>query len=263
MSDTTTNGPGWVRDGEGGADLLMGSARGRRAASDWDFADSSATARPQPVVPPRPVNPPSLPGDPIPGARVSEPAFDGPTRGQRERAENGAGPTKHTHKEKTHNINLGFKTDKPSGGGNGGGSGKGGGGGTEAGPDDRHQGDQLIHAIERIEFRSERDIVAVAKAINHLGRELHLILGMRAEEINGVLSTYKGKWYTFGASSRVKARLVSAHLKVSAEAAKALGVGGLKMAHAFDRHFVRPEREAKQRRKGGKAPRKTFSIGDE
>ncbi|MFI9194223.1 hypothetical protein ACIG0A_33595 [Streptomyces californicus] len=252
-----TNGPG-------------ASVRGLRAASDWDFADSSATARPQPVVPPRPVNPPSLPGDPIPGARVSEPAFDGPTRGQRERAENGAfghsgngqaGPTKHTHKEKTHNINLGFKTDKPSGGGSG--KGGSGGGGTEAGPDDRHQGDQLIHAIERIEFRSERDIVAVAKAINHLGRELHLILGMRAEEINGVLSTYKGKWYTFGASSRVKARLVSAHLKVSAEAAKALGVGGLKMAHAFDRHFVRPEREAKQRRKGGKAPRKTFSIGDE
>ncbi|MGW4254148.1 hypothetical protein [Streptomyces californicus] len=245
MSETT-NGPGWVRDDEAGADLLRASVRGLRAASDWDFADSSATARPQPVVPPRPTTPPTVPiSQPIP-----------PQSGAQ------AGPTKHTHKEKTHNINLGFKTDKPSGGGSGKG-GSGGGGGTEAGPDDRHQGDQLIHAIERIEFRSERDIVAVAKAINHLGRELHLILGMRAEEINGVLSTYKGKWYTFGASSRVKARLVSAHLKVSAEAAKALGVGGLKMAHAFDRHFVRPEREAKQRRKGGKAPRKTFSIGDE
>jgi hypothetical protein len=116
--------------------------------------------------------------------------------------------------------------------------------------------------VERIEIRSDRDILALAKAINHLGRELHLILGMRAEEINGVLSTYKGKWYTFGASSRVKARLVSAHLKVSAEAAKALGVGALKMAHAFDRHFVKPEQEAKQRRNGKTAARQ-FTIGGE
>lgn len=153
------------------------------------------------------------------------------------------------------NVNIG--------GGNGGGKGGNGGGGRGAsggGADDRHQGDRMIYAVERIEIRSDRDILALAKAINHLGRELHLILGMRAEEINGVLSTYKGKWYTFGASSRVKARLVSAHLKVSAEAAKALGVGALKMAHAFNRHFVVPEREAKQRRQGGKA-RREFTIG--
>ena len=45
-------------------------------------------------------------------------------------------------------------------------------------------------------------------------------------------------------------------------AAKALGVGALKMAHAFDRHFVKPEQEAKARRNGKQAPRKTFTIGD-
>lgn len=181
-----------------------------------------------------------------------------------------ARPTRHTHKEKTHNINVGFRAGGPGGGngGNGGGTaggngGGGGGGNGGGGGGDRHQGDQLIYAIERIEFQSDKDILALAKAINHLGRELHLILGMRAEELNGVLSTYKGKWYTFGASSRVKARLVSAHLKVSAEAAKALGVGSLKMAHAFDRHFVKPEQEAKQRRNGQKPARKSFTIGDE
>ncbi|MFB7032110.1 MULTISPECIES: hypothetical protein [unclassified Streptomyces] len=141
-------------------------------------------------------------------------------------------------------------------GGSGGGSGRG--GAAPAGGDGRHQGDRLIYMVERIEIRSNRDIVALARAINHLGRELHLILGMRAEEINGVLSTYKGSWYTFGASSRVKARLVSAHLKVSAEAAKALGVGALKMASAFDRHFVQPEREAKNARKAPK--RREFTI---
>lgn len=155
-------------------------------------------------------------------------------------------------------INVHVNGDGGSGGGRGGGRGP---AAAPAGGSDRHQGDRLIYAIERIEIRSDRDILALAKAINHLGRELHLILGMRAEEINGVLSTYKGKWYTFGASSRVKARLVSAHLKVSAEAAKALGVGALKMAAAFDRHFVKPEQEAKRARKA--APKKTFTIGGE
>ncbi|MFE4613734.1 hypothetical protein ACFRK5_36140 [Streptomyces niveus] len=156
-----------------------------------------------------------------------------------------------------------------NGNGNGNGNGGGGNGGRgsagSAGGGDRHQGDRLIYAIERIELRGDKDIAALAKAINHLGRELHLILGMSAEEVNGVLSTYKGKWYTFGASSRIKARLVSAHLKVSAEAAKALGVGALKMAHAFDRHFVQPEREAKRRRDGDKKPakRREFTIGDQ
>lgn len=179
-----------------------------------------------------------------------------PRQQQAPRPAEAGGPSRHTHKEKTHNINVGF-----SGGGRGGDGGGTGSSGTAAGGADRHQGDRLINMVERIEIRSDRDILALAKAINHLGRELHLILGMRAEEINGVLSTYKGKWYTFGASSRVKARLVSAHLKVSAEAAKALGVGALKMGHAFDRHFVKPEQEAKAQRNGRQA-RPTFTIGD-
>jgi hypothetical protein len=168
------------------------------------------------------------------------------------------GPARHTHKEKTYNVNLGKAPGSAGGPAAGGGAG---GGSASRGPADRHQGDRLIYAVERIEIRSDKDILALGKAINHLGRELHLILGMRAEEINGVLSTYKGKWYTFGASSRVKARLVSAHLKVSAEAAKALGVGALKMAHAFNRHFVKPEQEAKQRR-NGRSARREFTIGD-
>ncbi|MEU3282108.1 hypothetical protein [Streptomyces antibioticus] len=148
-----------------------------------------------------------------------------------------------------------------NGRGNGGGRGGNGGGAAAGGAaGDRHQGDRLIHRVERIEIRNSKDILALAKAINHLGRELHLILGMRAEEINGVLSTYKGKWYTFGASSRVKARLVSAHLKVSAEAAKALGVGALKMAHAMNRHFIKPEQEARARRNGRQPKNREFTV---
>ncbi|WP_327317854.1 hypothetical protein [Streptomyces sp. NBC_01235] len=172
-----------------------------------------------------------------------------------------AGRTRHTHKERTFNVNFGPGNGNGNGNSNGqapNGARAGGGGGAA----DRHQGDRLIYAIERIEIRSDKDILALAKAINHLGRELYLILGMRAEELNGVLSQYRGKWYTFGAQSRIKARLVSAHLKVSAEAAKALGVGALKMAHAFDRHFVKPEQEAKQKR-NGKTARPTFTIGED
>ncbi|MEU8883875.1 hypothetical protein [Streptomyces hydrogenans] len=146
-------------------------------------------------------------------------------------------------------------------GGNGGGSGRG--PAAAPSPGDRHQGDRMIYLVERIELRSDKDIVALCRAINRLGRELHLILGMRAEEVQGVLSTYKGRWYHFGASNRVRARLVAAHLRVGAEAAKALGVAALKTAHAFDRHFVAPEREAKQRARGQKPAKKTFTIGEE
>lgn len=147
-------------------------------------------------------------------------------------------------------------------GGNGGRNNGGGGGRAAASAPNHHQGDGMISAIERIEFNDEKDILACAKAVNRLGRELHFILSMHAEEIQGVLSTYKGRWYTFGAQSRIKARLVAMHLKVSAEAAKALGVGALKMAHAFDRHFVKPEQEAKRKRNGQKS-RREFTIGGE
>lgn len=157
------------------------------------------------------------------------------------------------------NVNVNGRGNGNGGGRNGGGSG--GAGQASAAAPNNHQGDGMISAIERIEFSSEKDILDLAKAVNRLGRELHFILGMRAEEVQGVLSTYKGHWYTFGASSRVKARLVAMHLKVSAEAAKALGVGALKMAHAFDRHFIKPEQEAKKKRNGQKT-RREFTIGD-
>jgi hypothetical protein len=159
-------------------------------------------------------------------------------------------------KQRTINVNFGGNDGNGGDGGNG--------AGQPAAPapaPNNHQGDGMISVIERIEFRNEKDIIACAKAVNRLGRELHFILSMRAEEIQGVLSTYKGAWYTFGASSRVRARLVAMHLKVSAEAAKALGVGALKMAHAFDRHFIKPEQDAK-RKKNGQKTRRQFTIED-
>ena len=160
--------------------------------------------------------------------------------------------------QKQRNINVNFGGNDGGGRGNGGDNGAGQAAGQ--GPNN-HKGDGMVSAIERIEFRGAKDILDCAKAVNRLGRELHFILSMRAEEIQAVLSTHKGTWYTFGAQSRIRARLVAMHLKVSAEAAKALGVGALKMAHAFDRHFVKPEQEAK-RKKNGQKGRKQFDMGD-
>ena len=163
--------------------------------------------------------------------------------------------------QKQRNINVNFGGNDGGGNGNGGNSDGNAAGQGAASGRNNHQGDGMVSAIERIEFRGAKDILDCAKAVNRLGRELHFILAMRAEEIQAVLSTHKGTWYTFGAQSRIRARLVAMHLKVSAEAAKALGVGALKMAHAFDRHFVKPEQEAK-RKKNGQKTRKQFDMGD-
>ncbi|MFJ1902172.1 hypothetical protein [Streptomyces sp. NPDC088115] len=267
---------GWVRDSEAGTDLNLGRPTRPSAHRDdeWQWADPSDSGRgvprqhqqgggepsfpdaqraraERPPVPPRPTQPP----------RQEPFGHSGNGAGRGLRAAGAAGAAAGGFVGAMGGSFVPPLTVNVGGRGNGG-NGNGGGRGAAAGPEDRHQGDQMIHLIERIEFKSDKDILALAKAINYLGRELHLILGMRAEEINGVLSTYKGKWYTFGASSKIKARLVSAHLTVSAEAAKALGVGALKMAHAFDRHFVKPEQEAKSRRNSKKA-RPAFTIGDQ
>ncbi|MFI8258885.1 hypothetical protein [Streptomyces filamentosus] len=218
-------------------------------------------APPMPVDPPEAVQPPRQPrqrraAGPSRAAQTAE-AVGAAAGGFVGAAAGSFVPPVHLTYAPTNNGSGGW-------GGSGGGGGRGGGGAGAAAPGagDRHQGDRMIYLVERIELRSDRDIVALCKAINRLGRELHLILGMRAEEVQGVLSTYKGKWYQFGAGSKVRARLVAAHLRVGAEAAKALGVAALKCAHAFDRHFVAPEREAKQQRSGKTAPKKSFTIGD-
>ncbi|MEU9646996.1 hypothetical protein [Streptomyces sp. NPDC048188] len=225
------------------------------SSNPYNWQDDPAFTAPRPAAPPRPSQPPTAP--PPPRQEPNGSGRAGRVAGAAGAAAGGFVGGLGSSFAPPINVNV-----NRGNGGNGGRGGNGGGAAAGGAAGDRHQGDQLIHLVERIEIRSDKDIYAMAKAINHLGRELHLILGMRAEEINGVLSQYKGHWYTFGASSRVKARLVSAHLKVSAEAAKALGVGALKMAHAFDRHFVKPEQEAKQRR-SGKTARPTFTIGGE
>ena len=211
----------------------------------YNWADDTDSGMPQ--APPRPTTPPH-PGSPPP---------------QQSRSSRAAGAAGAAAGGFVGGLGSSFTPPinvTLNGRGNGGGGGGGNGAPADsAAPGSNHRGDGMITAIERIEFRGEKDIIDLAKAVNRLGRELHFIISMRAEEINGVLSTYKGKWYTFGASSRIKARLVSAHLKVSAEAAKALGVGALKMAHAFDRHFIKPEQDAKRQRSNTR--RREFTIG--
>ncbi|MGW3378134.1 hypothetical protein [Streptomyces hydrogenans] len=258
---TTSPGPyDWAADnGSGlpggpmaGSDLPGGPMPADPGAGTMPRARRAQQVPPMPQSAPGPASPPSSAGGRSRSARAAE-AVGTAVGSAVGAAAGGLVPPVHV----TYNA--------PGAGGNGGGNG-GGGRGPAAAPGaggDRHQGDRMINAVERIELRSDRDIVAMCRAINHLGRELHLILGMRAEEVQGLLSTYKGKWYHFGASNKVRARLVAAHLRVSAEAAKALGVAALKTSHALDRHFVQPEREARQQARGKTKPRPAFTIGDE
>lgn len=88
---------------------------------------------------------------------------------------------------------------------------------------------------------------------------------MDADVVSAILAQYKGKWYTFGVQSKVRGKLVGAHLRVGAQAAKTLGLSGIKMYASFVKHFIQPEVEAERKAREGKganAKKPGFSIGD-
>lgn len=106
---------------------------------------------------------------------------------------------------------------------------------------------KLISEFQHIEIRSNEDIEKYEKLIRAIGSEIYLLMHFHADEIEAALSRYKGKWYTFGWEAKARARMVAVRLRIGAEAAKAMAVAGVKMHAAFHRHFVEPERMAKQR----------------
>ncbi|MFF2927175.1 hypothetical protein ACFVTP_33025 [Streptomyces celluloflavus] len=121
---------------------------------------------------------------------------------------------------------------------------------------------QLIAALEKIEFRTDRDLYQYARILRAIGLELNLRIAMDADVVAAILSQYKGKWFTFGVQSKVRGKLVGAHLRGGAAAAKVLGLSGVKMYASFIRHFVQPEIEAEKRAREGKGKKTGFSIGD-
>ncbi|MFE3995177.1 hypothetical protein ACFXPW_26280 [Streptomyces goshikiensis] len=122
---------------------------------------------------------------------------------------------------------------------------------------------ELIKQLEKIEFTSDRDLYQYARILRAIGLELHMRIGMDADMVGAILSQYKGKWWTFGAQSKIRAKLVSAHLKGGASAAKVLGLSGVKMYASFVKHFIQPEIEAERKAREGKGAKKPgFSIGD-
>lgn len=121
---------------------------------------------------------------------------------------------------------------------------------------------RLVTELEKIEFNSDKDIDRYARTAKRLARELYLQIGMDADMLQATLSQYKGRWFEFGQVSKVKARLVAAHLKVSAEGVKAFGTGAAKMHGSFKRHFAEPERAARRRHEQAKRSRK-FVIEDD
>ncbi|MFB7258098.1 MULTISPECIES: hypothetical protein [Streptomyces] len=122
---------------------------------------------------------------------------------------------------------------------------------------------QLIKQLDAIEFKTDRDLYNYAKILRAIGFELFLRVGMDADMISAILSQYKGKWYTFGLQSKIRAKLVSGHLMAGAMAAKVLGLSGVKMYASFVKHFIKPEQEAEAEARKGKGKSKPgFSIGD-
>ncbi|MEU3226789.1 hypothetical protein ABZ695_27015 [Streptomyces sp. NPDC006976] len=121
---------------------------------------------------------------------------------------------------------------------------------------------QLVQQLEKIEFTTDRDLYQYARISRAIGLELHMRIAMDADIIAAILSQYKGKWWTFGAQSKIRAKLVAAHLKSGAAAAKVLGLSGVKMYASFVKHFIQPEIEAERKAREGKAKKPGFSIGD-
>lgn len=106
---------------------------------------------------------------------------------------------------------------------------------------------KLVETFQDIELRNNEDIHQYEQLARAIGSELYLLMHFHADELEARLSRYTGKWYTFGVTSKARARLVSARLRIGAEGFKAAAVAGVKMHSAFVRHFVDPERIAKQR----------------
>ena len=119
---------------------------------------------------------------------------------------------------------------------------------------------KLVREFERIEFLTNEDVDRYCRISRAIGAELYLRMHFHASELEARLSRYKGKWYHFGVSSRVRARLVAARLRIGAEGFKAAGVAGVKMHAAFQRHFVEPERNARRASRHVRTRAKTFDV---
>lgn len=121
----------------------------------------------------------------------------------------------------------------------------------------------MFSKLEKIEFKTDRDLYEYARVLRAIGLELSMRVAMDADFVSAILSQYKGKWYTFGLESKARGKLVGAHLRVGAMAARTLGLAGVKMYAAFVRHFIQPEIEAEKKAREGKGGKKPgFSISD-
>lgn len=121
---------------------------------------------------------------------------------------------------------------------------------------------QLVQQLEKIEFTTDRDLYQYARILRAIGLELHMRIGMDADMVGAILGQYKGTWWTFGAQSKIRSKLVAAHLKSGAYAAKVLGLSGIKMYASFVKHFIQPEIDAERKAREGKGKKPGFSIGD-
>ncbi len=128
-----------------------------------------------------------------------------------------------------------------------------------ASPIDLNNMPKLVAELCKIEFKTSEDLLRYAKLTRQIGLELHMRMAMDADVIAAILGRYKGRWFTFGVQSKVRGKLVGAHLKLGAEAVKIFGLAGIKMYSSYIKHFVKPEIEAKAKGERNKADGFTIS----
>lgn len=103
------------------------------------------------------------------------------------------------------------------------------------------------------EFLSTSQLRAYCENGRILVRPLANELRIASEELQGALKEVPGQSpWMLGADSKVRARIVSAHLKHAADGVDAAVVGLVRTFLSFEKHFLHPA--------GGSTRKRTFTI---
>lgn len=95
------------------------------------------------------------------------------------------------------------------------------------------------------EFFSTSQLRTYCMNGRNLLRPLHNELAISAEELQAVLSQFRGSPYALGVDSRVRAKLVSAHLRHAADAVAVASGSLIKTFQSFTKNYeaeLHPER---------------------
>jgi hypothetical protein len=104
--------------------------------------------------------------------------------------------------------------------------------------------------LGEVEFRNNNDLADYCRKLRTILRRLSQEVAFAADELQAVLGTVPGTRGAMGIDSRLRAKLVAAHLRIAAELLR-IAVGSVAKCHAsFLKHFAPELEQAITRRKG-------------